>query len=880
MNISATIHIAESAGFERHCEPVRVGVPLSKGWLKDHHLLTLDNERGESVPLQSAPLCRWSDGSVKWVLLDFLADMKGNGSARYLLRNEDGVAPLTDLGTSLQESESQVIIKADNRQYSYGLSQADLFRVVPTEASTNGLQFSCELHLTTLDNRTVPFIVNQLAVEESGPVRTRLRLTGSFRLGKGKRLETVARIDHFAGSGLCRVEIEILNPAAALHPGGIWDLGDPGSVCFKDFSLVIRGIDTSAGFEWSANAGVERRRSEVHDWYLYQDSSGGAHWDSPNHVDADGKRTVSFSGYRVFPGTKPTGEPYESGDRATPWVRCSWGGGWLAAGVEQFWQNFPKALEIAGDELHIALFPRHCKAGFELQGGERKRHVVWLEFGADGGETALPGLLQPLDVSLDPEWVEQTGTIACFVPEGKDPETIYVEYVRNAIEGKNSFFAKREAIDEYGWRNFGDLYADHEAAFHAGPELYPSHYNNQYDFMYGSLIHFLRSGDQRWRELMHDLARHVADIDIYHTDEDRAAYCHGQFWHSYHYQPAGTGTHRGFTRVNIPEGHEPFYGGGPSNEQNYSSGLLHYYLLTGDPWAREAVLELARWVIAMDDGSQTLLGILDDGPTGLASQTGSTDYHHPGRGAGNCVNTLLDAYLLARNRRYFEKAEELIRRCIHPKDDLDSLKLDEPEIRWFYLVFLQILGKYLDAKVEMGEYDYTYFYARDSLLHYAQWVYDNEVPYKEVLHKVEYPTETWSAQDVRKACVMNLAAKYAPSIRIRQAYREKARLFFKRCLEDLLTFKTAYLARPMVLLAVYGTQQGYFDAYPDECVPYQVHVHDYGDPVEFRNQRRRVKDSFKSKLTVTMCEGKRLLIEKGFEKLPFLRSLVGRECRE
>ena len=98
------------------------------------------------------------------------------------------------------------------------------------------------------------------------------------------------------------------------------------------------------------------------------------------------------------------------------------------------------------------------------------------------------------------------------------------------------------------------------------------------------------------------------------------------------------------------------YGGGPCNEHNYTSGLLHYYYLTGDPEARDAVLELAQWVISMDDGSQTLFGLIDDGPTGLASSTAGPDYHGPGRGAGNSINALMDAYRLTGSRNYSQQS--------------------------------------------------------------------------------------------------------------------------------------------------------------------------------------------------------------------------------
>lgn len=106
------------------------------------------------------------------------------------------------------------------------------------------------------------------------------------------------------------------------------------------------------------------------------------------------------------------------------------------------------------------------------------------------------------------------------------------------------------------------------------------------------------------------------------------------------------------------------------------------------------------------------------------------------------------------------KAEELIQRCIHPADNIAALDLDEPEYRWSYLVFLQVLGKYLDIKVEFGEIDYLFQYARESLLAYAKWILENEAPYKDVLHKVLIPTETWPAHDIRKCHVLHVASEY------------------------------------------------------------------------------------------------------------------------
>jgi hypothetical protein len=168
---------------------------------------------------------------------------------------------------------------------------------------------------------------------------------------------------------------------------------------------------------------------------------------------------------------------------------------------------------------------------------------------------------------------------------------------------------------------------------------------------------------------------------------------------------------------------------------------LHYYYLTGDETARDAVLSLGNWVIAMDENSRQPFGSIDRRPTGLASSTASPSYHGPGRGAGNSISALIDAFALTRNDRYSAKAEQLIRRCIHPRDDISARGLNDPECRWSYLVFLQVLGKYLDWKLEQGDLDFMYAYAQASLLHYADWMLEHEVPYATMLNIVEIPTK-------------------------------------------------------------------------------------------------------------------------------------------
>jgi hypothetical protein len=806
----------------------------------------LTSDTGEVVNLQARANAFWPDRSIKWVLLDFFAAVAASGRTAYSLTclPDSHNVPVKADGCRIDKTAETWVVNTGSARFSIPVDVLGPFSAVAIGDACLLSSPGSEVQLADAREWFCQPVIGEVIEEENGPVRTAIRIEGEFY---GRRMTPfcrfMTRMVFYTGCSSVVMELQVHNPRAAHHPGGLWDLGDKGSVHFKDLSLVFHLSGSFKHLAWDSGDKHANNCAPGPQWVLYQDSSGGANWDSANHVDHSGKVSVQFRGYRVVCGKNSLDMPDYCGERATPWVRLATSVGGIAAGVSGFWQNFPKTLQVDDTCLRIALFPRECTAMFELQGGEKKCHNIVLNFGLESSDTELASLLNPLHVFTEPQWIERTAAVPYFVPQADDPNQRYLQYISRVVEGGDSFFEKRELIDEYGWRHFGDLYADHEAVKHKGPGRLVSHYNNQYDFIYGALFHYLRTGDRRWFELGQAAAMHTVDIDIYHTDKDRPAYNRGLFWHTDHYKDACTCAHRTYSRRNAGDSN---YGGGPSNEHNYTSGLLLYFYLTGDPEAAAAVLELADWVIGMDDGSRTIFGLIDEGPTGAASSTADSRYQKAGRGAGNSINALMDAYRISNKRRYLTKAEELILRCIHPKDDIASLKLDDPEYRWSYLVFLQSLGKYLDLKGELGESDYYFFYARDSLLQYANWMLENEVPYKDVLHKVLIPTETWPAHDIRKCHVFHLAAYYGPEPK-RPAYRQKAEFFFERCIGDLLSFDSAYLTRPLVILAAYGGVHAFFQKYHVALQGNELHGHDFGLPQKFLTQRDRLKEALKRK---------------------------------
>jgi hypothetical protein len=105
----------------------------------------------------------------------------------------------------------------------------------------------------------------------------------------------------------------------------------------------------------------------------------------------------------------------------------------------------------------------------------------------------------------------------------------------------------------------------------------------------------------------------------------------------------------------------------------------------------------------------------------------------------------------------------------------------------------------VDLKEGKKEYDEMWKYARDSLVHYARWMAENENPYLDQKDKLEYPNETWACQDLRKCHILLYVANYVEySLGI--TFIKKAENFYSKAMRQLNGFTSKNLTRPIVLL--------------------------------------------------------------------------------
>ncbi len=779
------------------CSLLKLSVPFAKGELADPAQLLLKQMDGKELLSQWKVLNHWSDGSIKW--LQCLAVVNaGTSSGDSLFLQECAESKPSNSQSQPFSIISEVDcfhIRGDHFSCTIDRRQLRPFSSVTYSAESHG-----ENTLLLEDSQGQAWIpvISQSAIVDSGPLRVSVHLNGDFSFHSEKLLRFYADLDIYPQYGYVDFRLRLHNPKAASHPRNLWDLGDPGSVLLKQLALVVPRKQECCNIS-GLNPVVSLAADCSDRLTLYQESSGGRHWDSPVHLNRNGDVPMTFRGWRLWSNE----QLLQSGERCQPQVWSGIDSTGVSVEIHNFWQRFPKSFNVTSNTIELGLLPEEFPDLHELQGGEQLTERMIFHYGVGQGQVALKEVpahcalatYQEAGVFAPPLFAHQEPRLQALLSLAFDPE--------------KGFFAKREQLDEYGWRNFGDVYADHETAFHDLPGIFVSHYNNQYDLMASCYREFLVTSDSRWAELAADLAAHVADIDINQTTEDREEYCLGPFWHTDHYLDAGLSTHRMASKTHLDKKPAHLCGGGPGSEMCYISGLSLHYLLTGEERYRDLVVQLADWNWLALNGVQTLGAAVLRGYKNLkrwqdGRKRGVIWSRYPfTRGTGNCLNSMLEALELTNDTRYLSRAETLITGTVHPQDNPDKRNLLDAEVAWSYTVFLFALGRFLLVKQGREELDGAYYHARDSLLLYANWMSEHEYPYLDKPEILEFPNDTWVAQDLRKSVIFYYASFYTHGDE-RNRLLKCSEFFIDYVLDKLTQSDTAYYARIQTLVLQNG----------------------------------------------------------------------------
>ena len=138
----------------------------------------------------------------------------------------------------------------------------------------------------------------------------------------------------------------------------------------------------------------------------------------------------------------------------------------------------------------------------------------------------------------------------------------------------------------------------------------------------------------------------------------------------------------------------------------------------------------------------------------------------------------------------------LVRRSIHPHDDIDALDLGNAELRWSYTVHLQALVRVLELTVSQPNLEELRSYVQAALVRYGQGMVANESFYLDEPEDLEYPTETWAAQELRKGTTLWMLTRYLPGDK-GESFRLKGSYHLDRAWQSLGSFDSRLFTRPL-----------------------------------------------------------------------------------
>lgn len=540
------------------------GVPLLAGQASDPAQLRLATKDSEgkllTVPAQFRTLAKWwrGDNSIRWVLVDFTADVPANGVKEFFLTTRDLKPPEPAGKLTVDETENEITVSTGPARFTVSRKKFAFLDKVWLDANDDGkfaddeqvLAGSPDFGLVLEDTYGEKYYSSEgtrsVEVIEKGPMRICVRAKGANKARAGKGYSRGMYLydcfmTFYAGGTDVNVDFVLAN-----HPAK--SIGAP---TFEDASLIVKLIAPEVSYRLIGEKASDGKLKAGESVCLYQDSNGADTWESCPGFDDDDQKdgwslpkglVTSFRGFRVYKRADGKEETEASGDHARGLLHAYSDEGGLVVHTRYFWQQFPKAIEASGDgRIRIGLFPREQKVPHFLEDTTAKGHEIVLHFYAKGkkGVYPLDGNGRPVPETVAGIWdsrvlprpelahMAAAGALADLGPftppnAGLDqkPDT------RNCAEGKRMLTEDYLYGNSYGWQVFGERWRSQGGGGKQGARQPMDEDNYLRKWYLGNLREWLAVGDMRSRHFRDVRGYRIEDQDPYgfkNWDDFRAA---------------------------------------------------------------------------------------------------------------------------------------------------------------------------------------------------------------------------------------------------------------------------------------------------------------------------------------------------------------------
>ncbi len=610
------IDVKETAGLDI-TRPVSGGVPLFRGFAQEGSKFVLLDGNNGPVPCQTEILNRWDDGSIKWLLVDFQAKPTVNGTKHFRL---------TKAINKKNPEHSQPVKSSKRDILSVGSGQVNI-SVVPGSLLRISKRFDVKFVLTNRKGERCEGVMESGIVETEGKLRSTILIKGSFRTPEGVR-ETDFRLRASVFAGLSQIYLE---PQILVNRDHdiIQYINDLSLEFTPVGSLISASIGGSPGWN-SAKAPISPAR-------LLQ-------------VDDENYRFEGAAG---------------SGTKAPGWIEVNDGKGTMAVTIQDFWQQWPKSLEVGTKSVRLGLLP-HFKEGeffhmgpwykhdylfegnsYRLREGQVRRWQVWIDLSGNG-EVLTQSVNKKLIPVADPAQAIATGEWGYVAPAGSLGMDEYDKWADNLFEGYCRSIREQR---DYGAMNWGDWWGERNCNWG----------NHEYDTPLHILTQYARTGDPKYFYVAEQAARHFSEVDVVHfVNPELNEYFSRWESEAYPSRPGMVHEHSighvgGFHPVekikqlyidlNVGNSKNPYLCLDPFNLGHiFTLGMAHYYLLSGDPWIKETVEQIG----------DNLMKLTEDGKFSFKGRS------HVGRESGWTLLALAGVYKISPSERCLKAMKYIV----------------------------------------------------------------------------------------------------------------------------------------------------------------------------------------------------------------------------
>jgi hypothetical protein len=636
--LPVTITVGNREMWQATEAPATFGVPLKKGVIFSTNSLRLIRGFGtQAVPAQFEITSRWPDGSVRWLLVDVIADLSSTTSERDYVLDTGGTGNATGTGLSVTDSGSNLTVLTGPLEFTLSKTGFRLFESVRIDRTGNGQVNDEVLRVNDLRGVVASDGLNDFRMDISAPTRIQVEQSGPIRVtivAEGTHEDTlnnvslhyICRITAWAGLPDVKIQYSFLNREGDGEPTSTPTQAAAQLAAvqsfeslYMDLPIDLEGQPPVAAF---GGLGVSHNISNIPAGQFAGLSQGyqGTH-------DANDPGNPQPPGYSGGIGSAETLEnvwPTENrgaiaytglgvatftGARAPGWVQVHGGNVRVTANVRDFWQMYPKSLEVTDiGDLRVGIWPENAWP-MQVFAGVMRTHEVLYTFARGTGTSTAEAGLRHLILNDPPVGVIPPRHVQASLAVGPIGATDGVLLnVQRFQPGSQQFVSSymAQVISHMGNllvdRNEGNGAAvGHEFGFWAfgtGKSDIPDigWENHRWGIARACLMWHLASGNRPLRQFGDEAARHFRDVSVLHADIGwRYDYTESN-------NPAvSNGKASQLGRVRPGQSNKQFHLGRYDDGETgleYLSGefLAEHYLLTGDRLSLDVLRKIFRHV--------------------------------------------------------------------------------------------------------------------------------------------------------------------------------------------------------------------------------------------------------------------------------------------